>query len=236
MTGVNGNQVRKAAAEFLLIVAGVLAALTVDAWWQGRLDNEHERQYLEQIAADVRSNRERLQEALELEQDQLQRAQSMLAAFRGGIPISEDSATSWMMRNPPFPWYSDPRVLDGTMLALIETGDINLIRDPVVRSGLIEYLGHLQADFAEFKRGIVPFLAHVDELFRMMEIVRPRGPQSSGDDTAASLRALAGDPDAAAILRLLVINVQNRVWYLNQMLEATDDISTLLNGRASPGR
>lgn len=236
MTSVTGNQVRKSAAEFLLIVTGVLAALTVDAWWQGRLDNQREHQYLEQIEADVGSNHERLQEALELEQDQLQRAQSMLAALRGTIPISGDSATSWMKRDPPFPWYSDPRVLDGTMVALIETGDINLIRDPVVRSGLIEYLGQLQADFAEFKRGIVPFLAHVDELYRMMEIVRPPGRQSSGDDAAGSLQALAHDPEAAAILRLLVVNIENRAWYLNQMLEATGEIGTLLNGGASPGR
>jgi hypothetical protein len=236
MNSVNGNKVRKAAAEFLLIVTGVLAALTVDAWWQGRLDDEREHQYLQQIEADVRSNSQRLQEALELEQDQLQRAQSMLAALRGTIPISGDSASAWMMRDPPFPWYSDPRVLDGTMVALIETGDINLIRDPVVRSGLIEYLGQLQADFAEFKRGIVPFLAHVDELYRMMEIARSARPQANGDDLAGSLQALARDPEAAAILRLLVTNIENRVWYLNQMREATGEIGTLLNRRGSPSR
>lgn len=129
MTGVNRKQVQRGAAEFLLIVTGVLAALTVDAWWQGRLDNERERQYLEQLHADVRSNRQRLEEALELEHDQLQRAQSMLAAVRGSKPISADSATSWMTRDPPFPWYSDPRLLEGTIVALVETGDINLIRD-----------------------------------------------------------------------------------------------------------
>lgn len=67
MNSVNRNKVRKAAAEFLLIVTGVLTALTVDAWWQGRLDNERERQYLEQIEADVRSNGQRLEVALELE-------------------------------------------------------------------------------------------------------------------------------------------------------------------------
>lgn len=87
-----------------MIVVGVMTALTVDAWWQGDLEREREQEYLEQLHADVIDNERRLEEALTLENGQMQRTVAMLGAVRGRDAIPADSAESWMKREPPWPF------------------------------------------------------------------------------------------------------------------------------------
>jgi hypothetical protein len=51
-----------AAIELVLVVAGILIALTVDDWLQGRRDAQTERQYLEGLVRDFDRGREILKE------------------------------------------------------------------------------------------------------------------------------------------------------------------------------
>jgi hypothetical protein len=215
------DRVRRLVAEFLLIVAGVLTALTVDAWWQGHVERVREQEYLDQLLSDVLDNQRRLEEALGLERGQLQRAGAMLSALRGRDAILTDSAASWVNREPPFPWYSDPRLRDGTLVALVETGDINLIRDNRIRAATIGYLGQLRADLTEFSRGIEPFQNLAFQLIRLMELARTANSDTDRDEAARAFVALQGNPEAAVVLRLFRFNIESRMWYLNQMLEAT---------------
>ncbi len=220
---------RRLAAEFVLLVAGVLTALGVDAWWQGRTERVREAEYLDQLHEDALENRRRLAEALTIERDQLARADAVQRALRSRQPMDRDSATSWMIREPTFPWYSDPRVLTGTIVALVETGDINLIRQGDLRSAIIGYLGQLEADLAEFRRGIVPFQDHADRLYALAESARAAEPRAEREDAAQAyavsptdLLAVQRNPEAAVVFRLLRANIDNRIWYLSQMHEATE--------------
>lgn len=214
--------------EFLLIVAGVLTALGVDASWQRHTDRVREEVYLGQLRSDALDNRRRLEEALLLERGQLERAGAMLGALRAPRRMDYDSADIWMNREPTFPWYSDPRLSTGTMVALVETGDINIIRDSRVRSATIAYLGQLEADLAEFSRGITPFQDHSDRLYRLMELGRPIDKDLSGDHTARALVTIQGIPEAAVVMRLMRTNITWRIWYVDQMLQATNEFIAVL--------
>lgn len=55
---------RAAFREFVVIVAGVLAALAAQAWWTSHEDRARERDYLAQLLADTRENERRLETAI----------------------------------------------------------------------------------------------------------------------------------------------------------------------------
>lgn len=53
-------------SEFLVIVAGVLVALAVNAWWQGRQDRQVEIAYLQQLQLDLDASNQTLDETYRL--------------------------------------------------------------------------------------------------------------------------------------------------------------------------
>jgi len=140
-----------------------------------------------------------------------------------------DSARKWTQLEPGFIWYSDPRLLDGAISALVTTGDINLVHDPRVKTALINYLGQLKADMNEIDRGVNQFLIHESELLRVFELARIPGTESAKVALANELLSIQNDKTAAVVFRLLEKNITNRIWYLEQMLVATEELSSELN-------
>lgn len=130
---------------------------------------------------------------------------------------------------PGFIWFSDPRLLNGAITALVATGDINLLHNPRVKTALINYLGQLEADAHEFDRGVNRFLVHHDELLRAFELARIPGVEPGKDSLADELLSIQEDKSAAAVFRLLEKNILGRIWYLEQMLSATEELSGQLD-------
>lgn len=55
---------------------------------------------------------------------------------------------------------------------------------------------------------------------------------SPGEDEASrALLTVHDDPDAAVVIRLIHENIDNRIWYLGQMLEATEAFISMLESR-----
>jgi hypothetical protein len=224
---------RRVAAEFTLIVAGVLTALAFDASWDQHTDRVREREYYQRLLADITVNQQRLHEAVRVESDQLQRAGAILSALRSDRQFDVDSAASWLNREPVFPWYSDPRLRDGTLTALIATGDINIIRNESVRAATIGYNSQLRADLAEFTRSIEPFQLLAQRHYKLTEGRRTTAVEQDLTEDARALTTLRHDPEATLVFRLFRVNIETRIWYLAQMLAATDSFAAVL--KAHPG-
>lgn len=216
-------------AEGAAIVASILLAFAIDAWWQDRSDQIRLNEYLWQVRADTLDNQRRLTEALQLEKGQLGAVEEILVALRSPEPMTLDSAREWTQVEPGFIWYSDPRLLDGAINALVATGEINLVKNTRVKTSLINYLGQLKADWNEFDRNVSQHLIHKDELLRVLELARMPGTESGNDALANELLAIQNDKTAAVVFRLLEKNITSRIWYLEQMLAATEELSHQLN-------
>lgn len=220
---------RRISVEAAAIVVSILLAFSIDAWWQDRSDQIRLKEYLSQVRADTLDNQRRLTEALQLEKGQQGVVQEILVALRSPVPMTLDSARKWTQLEPGFIWYSDPRLLDGAISALVATGDINLVNDPRVKTSLINYLGQLKADLNEIDRGVNQFLIHESELLRAFELARTPGTESATDALANELLSIQNDETAAVVFRLLEKNITSRIWYLEQMLVATEELSSELN-------
>jgi hypothetical protein len=220
--------------EGVVIVGSILLAFGIQAGWEVRQEWARENQYLSQLLSDSRENQQRLGDALQLEQRQSQATQAVLNALRDSAPISADSARAWEERRAGY--YSDPRLLEGTMIALAETGDINLIRSSLIRAGTIAYLSQLRADQAEFARWVDRLLEHTDRFHARAEMVLT--PSIAPDETprVRALLAAQDDLEARAAYVGLVTSNRNRITYLEDMLSATEDFISLLDAPDSENR
>ena len=220
---------KRLAVEAAAIVISILMAFWIDAWWQDRSDQIRIKEYLSQVREDTLDNQRRLTEALQLEKGQQGVVREILVALRSPAPMTLDSARKWTQLEPGFIWYSDPRLLDGAISALVATGDINLVHNPRVKTSLINYLGQLKADMNEIDRGVNQFLIHESELLRVFELARIPSTESAKVALANELLSIQHEETAAVVFRLLEKNITNRIWYLEQMLVATEELSSQLN-------
>jgi len=223
------RRVTSFASEFAVIVVGVLAALSVDSWRENQIDRGLERRYLEQIVADSQENLRLLAEAKALEQRHMEVAESLwLAAQRNVLP-SADSVGAWLGRRDGSWWYSDPRLRDGTITALAQTGDFALIRDATIRSAILGYVSQLHADLEEFRRQVQ---VHSEAQARLgirgeMALAPAVSPESPRD--VRLYLAIVSDPEGRAALMTLFGGYENRIWYLDQIEEATTALLDLLS-------
>lgn len=129
------------AAEFLVIVIGVLVALAVDAWAQARQDSVRELAYLRDLSDELQASIETGSAVVESETQLREYLFSLSDALHEGQPASADSLAFWFENTLRSTSY---RPASAIADALVETGDLSLIRDPDIRRLIIEYRGQAQ--------------------------------------------------------------------------------------------
>lgn len=212
-------------AEFVVIVVGVLTALLLESWWAYAGDRDAEAKYLEQMRSDLERNGQLLAEAIALEQQHLAVVERIEAAMYEVEAPDPDSLTVWLGgRRSNDWWYADPRLVDGTMTALVATGDLALLRDTRLRSGILSYLGQLSADSEEFRRFVQLGLDAESTIAAQGEEGVPPGTPPGPDREVQRLLRVREDPRGRAAVGDLRVAYFNRVWYLEQMLAATDSL------------
>jgi hypothetical protein len=131
-----GKRLRWFTAEFLVVVAGVLVALALNAWYQDRVDAKREAGYLEQLAADLRQSEAALAEAVSFNESQREKLLELIALFdQEQAPSSESFRELTTLTIAP----RQPTL--STAQAIVETGDLQLIADDRLRSAIIQYVG-----------------------------------------------------------------------------------------------
>src|SRR5687768_12316825 len=125
-------------AEFGVIVAGVLIALAVDAWWERQQQQKQAEEYVQQLLVDFQKTQRRIQGTIEGDTKTLERVNSVLnRALRGPFPAADslDLPTGYN--------YFEP--LTGTLKALVEGGDLRLIRNDSIRFALVGFSALIDA-------------------------------------------------------------------------------------------
>jgi hypothetical protein len=217
--------------EFIVIVAGVTVALASDSLWNRWQNSKAERAYVQQLRDELDENAERLNAAIMLERGQRAAAAAAFQAVARGEPIPHDSAVAWASTRRGI-HYSDPRLLTGTVAALISTGDLRLLRDPVLRQAIAAYATQIHEDRAEFDRSLSIHFSSFESLrsavFRGNSTrIDPELPFSS------AVAALSGTPGKEVLFAVDGILAANdiRVTYLSRMLETNGRLRALLPAR-----
>jgi len=130
------------AAEIAVVVAGVLIALALNAWWTDRDARARERLVLEDLREDFRFNKAeigRIRDFSDLYLSRFDRLASMSDDSIAGM--SADATMDYILATFSN-WTFDP--VTGSLDALIASGDMGLIRDRTLRERLTTFQGALR--------------------------------------------------------------------------------------------
>jgi hypothetical protein len=206
--------------ELVIIVAGVLIALASNAWWEARGERTREREYIDQLTVDMSTTLLNLDSAYQKEERGQTAINSMLLALLSPQTLDIDSMRAWGTDQGS---YSDPRLVLGTVTALLQTGELRLIRDRKVRVAISAYASGVAADLAELSRFVDLGIAAQEPMLN--EVVR-RGMFVPGD-SAAGARAfikLRKEPVTSIYLLRLGLATKNRIIYIERMRAATKNL------------
>lgn len=143
-------------------MAGVLAALALNAWAGERQNESLELTYLQQLRADLLQT-VRAVDAADEAMDAADRSGALaLRAFQTLAPPPADSLLTWIRAASR---YRYPIAVFGTAEALVFTGDLTLIDDPALRAAIVEHLGQARVLNSDFRKDVDLWEAARDRLF-----------------------------------------------------------------------
>jgi len=149
------------AADFVIIVAGVLAALGVDQWRESRLDRERERQLLQSLILDLRADSADFANLPRRAVPRIQGAEVLLRNLAPGEPrgsrVLEDLESLGPFPHPAtdeelveafrtLTISSDLDVARGAYRDFSENGGQHLIRNIELRRRIHDYYGAIEAN------------------------------------------------------------------------------------------
>jgi hypothetical protein len=131
----------RAAAEFAVIVIGVLVALAVDGWNQTRGEMALESDYLNRLSADVRADSAMQEFLLTAFSEKASALEQVESVIEGGGRQPEDAASfleALARAGTAFAW-GLPALQSVTFDDLTDTGRIGFLRDSSLRAQIIRY-------------------------------------------------------------------------------------------------
>ncbi len=146
-------------AEFVLVVLGVLVALTVDTWIEQRNDDNLQQEYLARLTDDLRADQQNLEYRISFFTSVYSFGLDTLDELRSQESVNQDAilAAYYAAEN----WNSAP--VNDTYEDLQSTGNIRLLGDLDLRLALSAYHTKTSVDLAsvpqiyrEIVRGIIP--------------------------------------------------------------------------------
>lgn len=204
------KQLRWLGAEILVVTIGILLALGLNAWWQSRLDSNRAATYLVQILADIDASITSLEGTIETNKLNRARMDSLVASFDGTRSGEE-------MKRLTRPTTEYATVNTGVIDALIQSGDLRLIRTDSLRTKLMAFSENADGFRAlELNIGSQRGSPAVVEIRRKAD--RIDGPS---DELRISWNDFISDPDmyeAALKLRHSQASLTNlHVWFLGEL-------------------
>ena len=131
------SSLRWFAAEFLVVVTGVLVALALQSWWEQREHARRERIYLRHLSADLQRTREIIQRANVTLGGSDSAGSRLVRAYHTEGFTERDSLYAWFFRAAT---YQTPTPITATADALVSTGDLRLLSNDTLRSAVSDYL------------------------------------------------------------------------------------------------
>jgi hypothetical protein len=170
------------AAEFVLVVVGVLVALAVDTAFENRRDSELRDEYIERVRADVEHDRQALEYRVQFFNDVQVFSQQFLDWLDADTLLDNEIVLAAFYSSEIWPFVAS----QSTYQDLLSTGSIRLIDDINLRTSLATY--HNQANTA--RSGWEP----TEDYRRIIRGVIPNRIQDSIREDCPTLENLDGTP------------------------------------------
>lgn len=203
--------------DLIVIIAGVLVALTADTWWKGLEESAQEVDYLRSLESDLSSTVPQLRTAIE--RDSV------------GVAVNDRALETLYSHETPESFrvyfeFEDITIPTGTMRALIGAGDIRLIRATRLRAEILAFDALLDRSLSWRQSLESQSIENVREFFLYRETARLRNPAPPGmrSVSGALHSELRASPGAIAAVASHAMLLRNRVALHRELLVAVEEL------------
>jgi hypothetical protein len=195
------------AAEFLVIVTGVLVAVALNGFYQRTADRRNEATYLALLSRDIENTIRQLEEKLHFETAQVNEGVTAYRALSNEMPPKNTAEVSLALSN-----LSTRRTMalrDATYQDLLSTGNLRLIRNRALRDQIVDFYGATEAEYDVMNRNNSYFVDNLYNTFIVGNgLVKP-------GITAANITRLSGlEARLAPLLSSGYITEPDYLWSL----------------------
>ncbi|MFC3879845.1 DUF6090 family protein [Algoriphagus namhaensis] len=134
----SGKYLKYALGEILLVVIGILIALSINNWNQTRLNKNLESQYLTRLLEDVKVEKLILESTLSYSKQVTAHAKDAIAVLENS-PNADPDPVENLIDLYQASQLQDPASASSTYRELISSGQINLIQNENLKTSLIRY-------------------------------------------------------------------------------------------------
>jgi hypothetical protein len=138
-----GKYLKYAIGEIILVMIGILLALQVNNWNNGRLEAKKEQLFLINLQSDFKTNLTELNLVYQGTFEAYQASNDLLEAIKGDAPLIQSEIN--MLLNEIINKMSSLDLISGSIDEITNTGSLNIIRDPELRK-LISNWPYYKAD------------------------------------------------------------------------------------------
>ena len=207
LTSVNWQY---AMGEISIIVVGILIALGLDNCNTSRVAAHLERDYLTRLAADLRRDTAMFAFTDSLLDGKEQALAAVDSVLSGELPLRDTVAFLQAVARSSNLGWNQPRVRPITFQDLLSTGNLRLISDLELRSGIVEYYRSAEGSYDRIRSRVPGYAQRTYELVPREDEFQYAGPLSGAE--LARLTANALDPG----LRPLLTAEQNFARFIRQ--------------------
>lgn len=215
-----------AIGEIVLVVIGILIALSINSWNQDRLEAKKETAYLSNIEADLRQQLVYIDLQLEHELKHDTIVKRMLDRYRKEEILAIDSLASSQLYELTI--RKTFTKADPTYQDLISTGNIGLIEEESLRNELLSYYLELERIASIM---MINNTLYVDEMFAMKMVHHVFLTDSAGSSTTdqrlleASNQKLKDPEEEMLVINLIKIRAsisEGHIQFMNELKEKTE--------------
>jgi len=227
---------KRISVEAVAIVASILLAFAIDAWWQERIEDDREREILIALLDDFEKSKSSIEEGRDFH-IAVQRSNKRLleSVLSDDVTLSNlevdrlISDLTW--------WDSQPRFFTGALNSLIYGGELSVIRDDALRQELADWPSEIQRteslrsqDYDFFLNVILPYLRQNGSLLDISTIATAKPGSSDEESTLIDLDFVGKSDHSVMISTPEFQNILvQKYWIQDDMLLAFERAESLLN-------
>jgi hypothetical protein len=128
---------KRLSVEAAAIVASILLAFAIDAWWEDRQERVLEQQYLASLKADFQADIEELDDAIALAKSRAQLGRLLISSIDQDRVEGDPNEFIWAVYSSFLLNY--PSYTRSTINDLLSTGNLQLLQDAKLKAAVAEY-------------------------------------------------------------------------------------------------
>ncbi len=153
MENKTGRYFKYAIGEIILVVIGILIALSINNWNEQRKDNLTEKELLRGLLIDFSETKSRLKETINLQNTAFSYGKRLLLLYESNrLHEKKDSIAAFVGFGALSWWRAEP--VTGTYDAMVSTGNIGLLKNKELRRDLAKFDAELKNGFEDHEHSM----------------------------------------------------------------------------------